>query len=110
MYVRIARFEGVDPSRIDAQTAELQQQIDVARRGEGPAEFADQSRVLMDTVTRFVQLVDRERGTSLGVAFVETEDDLRRADEAFDAMSPGEGGGRRTSVEHYEVAIDEPFG
>jgi hypothetical protein len=110
MYVRVARFENVDPSRVDEQIAELRQQIDAGRRGEVPAEFAEQTRVLMDTITRFVQLVDRANGTFLALAFVETEEDLRRVDEALNAMSPGEGGGRRTSVELYEVAIDEAFG
>jgi hypothetical protein len=40
------------------------------------------------------------------VLFCETEDDARAVDELFDAMSPGEGGGKRQSAEIYEVAID----
>ena len=39
------------------------------------------------------------------------EDDARRADEALNAMSPDEGGGRRTgAAEIYEVVLDESFG
>jgi hypothetical protein len=34
---------------------------------------------------------------------------MRRADEALNAMSPGEGMGSRTSVEIYEVLVDESF-
>jgi hypothetical protein len=42
--------------------------------------------------------------------FAETEDDVRRADETLNAMSPPEDSGmRRTGVEIYEVALDESF-
>ncbi len=40
--------------------------------------------------------------------FFDTEDDMRRGDEALNAMNP-EGGARRTSVEMYEVGLDEQF-
>jgi len=36
--------------------------------------------------------------------------DMRHADEALNRMSRGEGGGRRSSVEIYEVVLDESFG
>ena len=109
MYVRIARFEGVDPGQIDQQIAELRGQLDASRAGNVPEEYRDQTKVLMETVGRFAQLVDRENGTILGLSFCETEDDLRRASEALDAMSPPSGGGSRTGVETYEIAIDESF-
>lgn len=51
-------------------------------------------------------LIDRQNGRALGVTFFETEEEMRRGDEALDAMSP-QGGGRRMSVEMYEVAIDQ---
>ena len=63
----------------------------------------------METVVRFVELVDRENGALLGLSYCETEDDLRRANEALDAMSPPAGSGKRTTVETYEVPIDESF-
>jgi hypothetical protein len=63
----------------------------------------------METVVRVLQLGDRETGRAVGIAFCATEDDMRRADEALNAMSPGEGMGRRTSVEIYEVLVDESF-
>ena len=34
---------------------------------------------------------------------------MRRADEALNRMSPGEGGGGRTAVDIFEVAIDKSF-
>ena len=110
MYVRAARFEGIDPDQVDEQIAELRRQVEGSANGQMPDGAPPEAKVLMETVTRFVQLVDRKSGTFLALAHCRSEDDLRRADEALNAMSPGEGGGRRTSVEHYEVAIDQSFG
>lgn len=108
MYARIARFEGRDTSRIDEQIAEMRRQIDAVRStGELPPGAPEQARELRETVTRLIQLVDRESGTSLGIVFSASEDDIRRADAVLNALSPGDGEGRRTSVEIYEVAVDE---
>ena len=109
MYAR-ARFEGLDSGRIDEQVAEMKRQIDEGRAsGDVPAGAPEQVRTLMETVTRLLQFVDRESGAALGITFCATEDDLRRADAALNEMSPGEGEGRRTSVELYEVVLDETF-
>jgi hypothetical protein len=110
VYVRIARFEGVDPDRIDPILDGIRGSLENARSGEVPAEAPDEVRVLVETVARYVQLVDRDTGRLLGLTFCRTEDDLRRADEVLNAMSPDEGGGARTGVELWEVAIDESFG
>jgi hypothetical protein len=49
-------------------------------------------------------LVDRENARGLGVTLFENEEDLRRGDEALNAMSPPvDAGQRRSSVEIYEV-------
>jgi hypothetical protein len=109
MYVRVARFERVDQAQIDDQIAELRRQIEGSRGGQLPPGAPDELRVLMETVVRFVELVDRENSRFLALSYCETEDDVRRANEALDAMSPPAGGGSRTSVEMYEVAIDETF-
>ena len=39
--------------------------------------------------------------------FCESEDDLRRVNEAMDQMTPPPGAGTRSSVEMYEVVLDE---
>ena len=111
MYARVARFEGLDMSRIDEDIADMKQQMDAGRSGELPEGAPDEARVLMETVTRWVQLVDREKGTAVGIAFSKTEEDARRANETLDAMSPPDGAGRRVgSAEIYEVVLDESFG
>jgi hypothetical protein len=108
MYARIARFEGVDVSQVDAEVAEMRRQM---TSGELPADAPEEMRTLMETVKRFAQLLDRKNGVTLGVSFCDTEDDMRRADEALNAMSPpSDAVGRRTGVEIYEVVLDESFG
>ena len=110
MYARIARFEGLEASRIDEQVVEMKRQIDEGRASGGlPAGAPEQVRTLMETVKRVLQFGDRESGRALGIVFCETEEDMRRADAALNEMSPGEGAGRRTSVEIYEVMLDETF-
>jgi len=109
MYARVARFEGLDASRIDESVAEMKQQLNAGRSGEVPEGAPAQVGTLMETVKRFVELVDRDNGTAVGIVFCDTDEDMRRADEALNEMSPGEGQGRRTSVDIYEVAIDEVF-
>ena len=42
------------------------------------------------------------------MTFFDSEEDLRRGDAALNEMNP-EDGARRTSVEFYEVAIDQEF-
>ncbi|HEV2061810.1 MAG TPA: hypothetical protein VGR12_03075 [Solirubrobacteraceae bacterium] len=54
----------------------------------------------------FRLLIDPDEGRALAIAMFETEDDLRKGDEALNAMEPEEPIGRRTSVEMYEVAVD----
>jgi hypothetical protein len=94
MYARVASFEGRDPSLTD----EL---IDRVRK-QGPS--------TVPNARGFLGLFDRERGTSLGVTFFDSEQAIRESEQAFEDMaqhfSP-EMRGRRTSVETYEVVIQE---
>jgi hypothetical protein len=106
MYARIARFEGLDRSTIDDQLAEMRAQLDST---ELPPDAPDEARTLMNTVARFMEFVDRDSGTSIGITFCETEDEMRRADEALNRMSPPAGAGSRTTVDVYELAIDKSF-
>jgi hypothetical protein len=99
MYVRIARFEGAGPDW-DQQVEEVRSRI--RGRGEGTP-MAEAGRA----IKRVMMLVDREGGRGAGVIFCDSEEDLRRVDEAMNQMTPPAGAGTRTSVEMYEVALDE---
>ena len=94
MYVRIARFEGGDLAEADQAVARVREQM----QGERPPGLEGAKRLLM--------LIDRENGRGLGLTFFESEEDMRRGDEALNAMSP-QGSARRMSVEMYEVGIDQ---
>jgi hypothetical protein len=55
----------------------------------------------------FLMLIDPDKGQGLAISLFETEDDLRTGDETLNSMNPpGDGMGRRASVEKYEVAVD----
>lgn len=98
MYVRIARFENAEGDW-DERLEEVRKRMS----GEVDSPMA-QAR---DAVKRAMMLVDRDNNRGVGVIFCETEEDLRRIDQAMNEMSPPPGAGTRTSVEVYEVAIDE---
>jgi hypothetical protein len=109
MYARIARFEGGEPSRIDEQVAEMKMQMQSAKSGGLPADAPEGVQTLMENVSRFMHSVDRQSGTSVGIAFCETEAEMERADAALNQMSPEEGSGSRTSAEIFELVLDESF-
>jgi hypothetical protein len=91
MHARVATFES-DPATID-------QAIDLVRSevesGETPAGL-EGAKMLM--------LINRETGKGLGVTLFDSEDAMRRGDEALNAMNPG-ASERRTAVEFYEVPV-----
>ena len=92
MHARIASFEGRDPSLTD----ELIRRV----RDAGPTSVPE--------AKGFLGLFDRERGTSLGITFFDSEEAIRKSEQAFEDMAqnfPPEMRGRRTSVDVYEVTI-----
>ena len=94
MYARVARWEGADAEASRRVTKEMQE-----RAGDGPPPGVP--------AKGFTLLVDHESGRSLAIGLFETEEDLRKGDEALNAMNPSEDDtGRRLSVEMYEVAVD----
>ena len=98
MYVRIARFENAEgdwDARIESVRKRMTGEID------SPMANA------RDAVKRAMMLVDRDNHRGASVIVCETEDDLRRVDEAMNELAPPTGGGTRASVETYEVAVDE---
>jgi hypothetical protein len=91
MYARIATFES-DPSKIDDAIEMVRKEVD----GDTP-EGLEGAKMMM--------LVDRESGKGLGITIFDSEDAMRRGDEALNNMSPG-ASERRTSVEFYEVPVE----
>ncbi len=97
MWVRVATFEGGTAEGLDAEMTEIKRQLS---SGEVPPG--------LEGVKRVVDAVNREEGTGVALVFCDTEEELRKADEALNKMSPSsEGSGRRASVGLYEVAIDQ---
>ena len=95
MHARIAAFEG-DGSRIDELTGMIRERMSAGEEIPG--------------AKRFLRLIDREGGRSLGITFFDSEEAIRAAEPTFEKMGdevPEELRGRRTSVEIYEVAIDD---
>jgi len=91
MYARVATFES-DPSMVDDAIAMVREEV----AGDTPAGL-EGAKMLM--------LVDRKTGKGVGITLFESEDAMRRGDEALNAMSPG-GSERRVSVEFFEVPVE----
>lgn len=109
MFVRIARFEGVENP--DERIAMVRKNIEDGRRrvedaitrGEGEGDLAVEG---MRSISRALVGVDRAGGELVNLIFCETEDDLQRADAFLSSASPEPGGGHRTGVKMYEIVID----
>ena len=90
MWARVARFAG-DPGDIDGRVERLGSAVE---SGGLPPELAE---------AKFLLLVDRRSGEALGVTLFESEEAMRKGDEAMNA-GPGNAGSR-SSVEFYEVPL-----
>lgn len=94
MYARVARWEGGEADALRASAKEVADNADAGPPPGVPAKG-------------FTMLIDPEGGRSIAIALFETEEDLRKGDEALNAMNPsGDNVGKRTSVEMYEVGVD----
>jgi len=91
MYARVATLVG-DPANIDDGISQVRGEVE---SGNPPAGL-EGAKMLM--------LINRDNGKGLGITLFESEEAMRRGDEALNRMNPG-GGGRRTSVEFYEVPV-----
>ena len=91
MYARVATFES-DPGKVDDAIAMVRSEVE----GDAPSGL-EGAKMLM--------LVNRETGKGVGISLFESEEAMRRGDEALNAMNPG-GTERRTSVEFFEVPVE----
>ena len=93
MYARVATFEG-DPSHLDVAISMVRGQVEA---GDAPPGLEG---------TKMLMPVDRESGKGLGVTLFDSEEAMRRGDEALNAMNPPGESGRRTAVDFYEVPVE----
>jgi hypothetical protein len=91
MYARVATFES-DPAQVDDAVEMVRGEVESGNTPPG----LEGAKMMM--------LVNRETGKGLGVTIFESEEAMRRGDEALNAMSPG-ATERRVSVEFYEVPV-----
>ncbi len=91
MYARVATFDS-DPAKVDDAINTVRDEVQSGNTPDG----LEGAKMLM--------LVNRETGKGLGVTLFESEEAMRRGDEALNAMSPG-ATERRTSVDFYEVPV-----
>ena len=93
MYARVATFEG-DPGNADEAIKMVREQVESGEEMPG----LEDAKMMM--------FVDRASGKGLSVTLYDTEEAMRRGDEALNAMTPPAGAsGRRTGVEFYEVPV-----
>ena len=118
MFTRLTRFEGSDPAMLEGETEGMRTEMERGLTDESIDQMAEQVKGqfergeverLLKSIKRTLLLTDPAKGSSAMLVFCDSEDDVRRLDELFDAMSPGEGGGKRQSADIYEVAIDQQF-
>jgi exopolysaccharide biosynthesis protein len=91
MYVRVATFD--QSGDLDETIKQVKNDVETDNRPPG-----------LEDAKGMMMLVDRASGKSMGIVMFETEEALKRGDEALNAMSPG-GGGSRSSVEFFEMPV-----
>ena len=84
MWARVARFEG-DPESIDARIERLRTAIE---SGDVPVGLAE---------AKLLMLVNRESGDMLGVTLFDSEEALRKGDEAMNAAPATPAAARRST-------------
>ena len=91
MYARVATFQS-DPNTIDDAIKMVREEV----AGDTP-EGLEGAKMLM--------LINRETGKGLGVTLFDSEDAMRRGDEALNNMNPG-ASEQRVGVEFFEVPVE----
>jgi hypothetical protein len=91
VYARVATFQG-DPASVDKAISQVRGEVESGNVPPG----LEGAKMLM--------LVNRESGKGIGVTLFESEEAMRRGDDALNAMNPG-AGEQRTSVEFFEVPV-----
>jgi hypothetical protein len=96
MHARVATFQHEDAEAVDKMLESIGSE---SESGPPPG---------LEDAKGFMIFADRENAKSVGIIFFEDEEALKRGDEVLNNMSPGdEARAKRTSVEFYEVPIQQ---
>jgi hypothetical protein len=96
MHARVATFQHPDAEAVDKMLESIRSDSE-----SGPPPGLEEAK-------GFMLFVDRQNSKSVGVIFFDDEEALKRGDEVLNNMSPGdEAQAKRTSVEFYEVPIQQ---
>jgi hypothetical protein len=90
MYARVVRFTDVSPERV----AEINERVE--SEGGPPPDVPAKSLTVV---------VDESQSTAVVVLFFDSEEDMRKGDEALNQMDAGETPGTRASVDQGEVKV-----
>jgi hypothetical protein len=88
VYARVVRFTDIDPQRIE----------DRAQSDEGPPPGVQASSIRV--------VVDESQNTAVVILFFDSEEDMRQADEALNAMDASDTPGTRASIDQGEVKFE----
>jgi hypothetical protein len=91
MYARVVRFTDVSPERI----AEIEKRM---QEEGGPPPDVPAKNVTV--------IIDEDQSTAVVTLTFESEEDMRKGDEALNAMDAGETPGTRASIDQGEVKVD----
>jgi hypothetical protein len=101
MFARVATFESSDPAADEQLMGQATEIVEPIIRG-------------LNGIQGFMELADRKSGKSLSISFFDTEENALAAEPVFDEEMPRALGdlmqqfsGRRTSVDRYDVLVDE---
>ena len=91
MFARVVRFTDVDQEHLAGR-------LDDAQSSEGPP---------VDIPAKSVQIAhDADQRTAVVIQLFETADDMAAAEEALDAMDPGDTPGSRASIDRCEIKAE----
>ena len=91
MHARVVRFTGVSPERVN-------EVVNRVEASEGPPPGVESNAMKL--------LVDESQQTAIFIAFFDTEEQMRAADQVFQQMDAGETPGTRASIDQCEVKIE----
>ena len=91
MFARVATFQS-DPGRLDDTIEMVRREV----AGDTPDGLKG---------AKMLMLIDRESGRSMGITLFDSEEAMRRGDQALNQMDPGSTE-QRTDVQFYEVPVE----